>query len=50
LPKLTKDTASINLNSRGQRIWWQEEEAMDKRGGGPGGWEAVVQGEGRVAT
>ncbi len=30
-----KDNASINLNIRGQRSWWQEEEATDEKRGRP---------------
>ena len=43
-PKNQKGDASINLNSRGPRSQWQEEEAGDKRGGGLGGQEAVARG------
>ncbi len=47
-----KDYASINLNSRGWRSWWQEEEARDKKMWRPRwtGGSGVRRGRGGDAT
>ena len=47
-----KDDESININDRGQRSWWQEEKAMDKKRWRPRqtGGGGARRGGGREAT
>jgi hypothetical protein len=45
-----KDDASIKLNSRGQRRWWQKKEATDEKRWRNRRTGAVAQGEAEAAT